>query len=235
MDTDGPLMELHHENAVLSVAFSPDGKTLATGSEDKAARLWDVRTGKQLRALEGHEGLINSVAFSPNGSLLATGSKDKTARLWKIAPGKPGKKACKFRIKLAQWKAARARARASAAAKRKAETGKPVPVAPPAIPAEAAARPSREGQFSERITSIMKVSESLTVEQLAAALDVDVAFVWKHVFTWADRFGFKIVDGRVIFKDADIAGLAGELDKQFKEWESKEKSGEGKKTSRKDA
>jgi hypothetical protein len=78
------------------------------------------------------------------------------------------------------------------------------------------------------MAAIMKVSDSLTVEQLAAALGTDVAFVWQHVFTWADHFGFKVVDGRVVFKGGDIEGLAGELDRQFKEWELKEKNAEGK-------
>nr|MDO8084966.1 hypothetical protein [Candidatus Sigynarchaeum springense]MDO8118789.1 hypothetical protein [Candidatus Sigynarchaeota archaeon] len=53
-----------------------------------------------------------------------------------------------------------------------------------------------------------------------------MAFVWELVFGWADYFGFKVADGRVIFKGADIEGLAAELDRYFKEWESKEKSGD---------
>jgi dipeptidyl aminopeptidase/acylaminoacyl peptidase len=77
-----------HEGAVWSVAFSPDGRTLATGSWDTTARLWDVETGKETAALRGHEGWVASVAFSPDGRTLATGSSDSTARLWDVETGK---------------------------------------------------------------------------------------------------------------------------------------------------
>ena len=71
-----------------SLVFSPDGRTLATGSDDNTARLWEVATGKEITALRGHENWVKSVAFSPDGKLLATGSMDKTARLWEVATGR---------------------------------------------------------------------------------------------------------------------------------------------------
>jgi len=64
------------------VAFSPDGRRLATASRDKTARLWDPATGEHLRTLTGYTGKVSGVAFSPDGRLLATASLDKTARLW---------------------------------------------------------------------------------------------------------------------------------------------------------
>jgi hypothetical protein len=73
-----------HVNWVSSVAFSPDGRTLATGSLDNTARLWEVATGKAIGVLRGHEQPVQSMAFSPDGRTLATGSEDNTARLWEV-------------------------------------------------------------------------------------------------------------------------------------------------------
>lgn len=76
----------NHTNLVLSLAFSPDGKTLASGSADKTAKLWDTRTGEVLQTpVMRHANYVFAVALSPDGRTLATGSADKTARLWDIA------------------------------------------------------------------------------------------------------------------------------------------------------
>ncbi|MCI0387306.1 MAG: hypothetical protein MOB07_00835 [Acidobacteria bacterium] len=76
-----------HGDTVPSVAFSPDGKRLATGSWDRTAKLWDAVTGQELATLKGHGDGVSSVAFSPDGKRLATGSFDRTAKLWDAVTG----------------------------------------------------------------------------------------------------------------------------------------------------
>jgi WD40 repeat protein len=73
---------------VLSVAFSPDGRTLASGGFDKAVTLWEVATGKQRAKLDGHTDTVRCVAFSSDGRTVASGSWDKTVRLWDAVTGK---------------------------------------------------------------------------------------------------------------------------------------------------
>ena len=77
-----------HNGEVSSVAFSPDGKTLASGSYDGTIILWDVSNPKspvQLGALSGNGNIVVSVAFSPDGKTLASGSFDKTIILWDVS------------------------------------------------------------------------------------------------------------------------------------------------------
>ena len=76
---------LGHTGHVTSVAWSPNGKQLLTGSEDKTAKIWDAESTKLLLTLSGHNGGVTSVAWSPDGNWLATASDDRTVRIWNSA------------------------------------------------------------------------------------------------------------------------------------------------------
>ncbi len=76
-----------HTNWVNSVAFSPDGNTIVSGSGDATIKLWDVETGTLKATLEGHEQPVNSVTFSPDGNTLASGSWGDTIKLWDVTSG----------------------------------------------------------------------------------------------------------------------------------------------------
>jgi len=79
---------LGHSNSVTSVAFSPDGKTLASGSEDKTIEMWKLETGKRWYTLTGHSDWVTCVAFSPDGATLASSGRDKTIQIWDLNKGK---------------------------------------------------------------------------------------------------------------------------------------------------
>jgi WD40 repeat protein len=74
-----------HTDWVRSVAFSPDGRLLASSSWDWTIKLWDVASGSLVRTLSVHTNIITSVPFSPDGRLLASGSRDRTIKLWDIS------------------------------------------------------------------------------------------------------------------------------------------------------
>jgi WD40 repeat protein/transcriptional regulator with XRE-family HTH domain len=76
-----------HRELVWSLAYSPDGKFLATGSEEGTVKLWEVATGQCLRVMIGHSEWVQSIAFSPDGQWLASGSGDRKVRVWEVATG----------------------------------------------------------------------------------------------------------------------------------------------------
>ncbi len=76
-----------HDWAVLTVAFSPNGNILATGSDDNTIKLWDRETGASLQTIYGHSWLVASVIFSPDGETIISGSWDKTIKLWQVSTG----------------------------------------------------------------------------------------------------------------------------------------------------
>jgi eukaryotic-like serine/threonine-protein kinase len=84
-----PRFALHQPGQVCTVTWSPDGRTLAVGTLDGTAQLWDAGTGKPIGDPLRHQARVQAVAFSPDGRVLLTGSSDGTARLWQVATGRP--------------------------------------------------------------------------------------------------------------------------------------------------
>ena len=77
-----------HRNWVNSVAYSPDGRHIISGSYDKTIRIWDAETGAAIGTpLEGHTHSVNSVAYSPDGRHIISGSYDRTIRIWDAGSG----------------------------------------------------------------------------------------------------------------------------------------------------
>jgi serine/threonine protein kinase len=77
-----------HENSVLSVAISPDGKTIASSGSNSTIKLWNLATGKEISSLNAYSRQVNTVVISPNGKTLVSASDDSTIKVWNLATGK---------------------------------------------------------------------------------------------------------------------------------------------------
>ncbi|MBE9007629.1 serine/threonine protein kinase [Fortiea sp. LEGE XX443] len=84
-NADQPKTLKGHASDVNSVAFVPNGQTLASGSDDKTIKLWNLATGKEIHTLKGHLKWIWAIASTPDGKILASGSADKTIKLWNLS------------------------------------------------------------------------------------------------------------------------------------------------------
>ncbi|MCX5786211.1 MAG: WD40 repeat domain-containing protein [Elusimicrobia bacterium] len=76
-----------HSKIIYSVAFSPDGKYIASGGVDNTLKIWRLEDGLCVKTLKGHKSFVNSVAFSPDGKNLASASEDNTVKIWNIEDG----------------------------------------------------------------------------------------------------------------------------------------------------
>jgi WD40 repeat protein len=99
-EAKAPVSVLPHDGVSRSVAYSPDGSHLLTGSEDRTAKLWRADTGELVGRPMSHGGHVLGVSFSPDGQRVLTGSSDGVARLWSAVSGEPVDPCWKRRIAL---------------------------------------------------------------------------------------------------------------------------------------
>ena len=77
-----------HRDYIYAIAFSPDGKTIASSSYDRLIKIWDAQSGAEIKTLKEHVDAVFPIAFSPDGKRLASGSADRTVKIWDVASGR---------------------------------------------------------------------------------------------------------------------------------------------------
>ena len=82
-----PLLTMTTNSLITCIALSENGDFIVSGSGDQSVRVWDAKTGDQLRELQGHTGFVTSVAFSPDGNQIVSGSRDQSVRVWDAKTG----------------------------------------------------------------------------------------------------------------------------------------------------
>ena len=82
-----PVVQFGHSAAAVSVAFSPDGRFMISGSDDQTVKLWEVSTGREIRTFKGIGSNVTAVAFSPDGLAALSGYMNGTLALWEVSTG----------------------------------------------------------------------------------------------------------------------------------------------------
>lgn len=206
-----------HKEDVDCLAFSKDSQYLLSGSGDKTVRVND-RLGSTQALQEFPQG-IKSLCVSPNDWYVAVGLSDGTVEIWTTpwtVSGEAERQAHAQELKNA-WESARqkdkeeerlAEERKVAAEKRQEELRK----------REQADAEAKEQAIIERFAKMVRVSDSLTVKQIATALNVSEEKLYDKLFDWAIEFNFRINADEVIFTGGDLGGFIDQLKQLTKEW-----------------